>query len=36
MEKPQVSEEVNVWEEINRENCDETSLSDMCSWAEAN
>ena len=29
-------EEVNSWEESNREDCEEMSLIDMCSWGEAN
>ena len=28
-------EDVN-WQEINSDECDENSLYDMCSWAEAN
>ena len=25
-----------TWQEINAAECDESSLSDMCSWGEAN
>ena len=35
-EEISVSEEQNLWEELNRELCEEMSLSDMCSWGEAN
>ena len=36
MENAQVQTVTEEWEESNREDCEEMSLMDMCSWAEAN
>lgn len=32
----QVKTTENTWQEINNAECEENSLFDMCSWAEAN
>ena len=36
MEIKAVNDSETSWEEINRAECEENSLFDMCSWGEAN
>lgn len=36
MENVQVQPVMEDWEESNREDCEEMSLVDMCSWGEFN